>query len=121
MELDLKSELNPDRSLRASRAYVGLLPSLQDGELVNDGHGAFLTTDAEYGDAEFRLEYRTVALADSGIYLRGCPQVQIWDCTEAGGKWPLGADKGSGGLWNNPFPSDAIIRIVAAKACFDMV
>lgn len=75
--------------------------SVQDGELVNDGHGAYLTTDRDYGDAVFTLEYRTVAKADSGIYLRGCPQVQIWDYTEAGGKWPLGADKGSGGLWNN--------------------
>jgi len=74
---------------------------VEAGELVNDGEGAFLTTDADFGDAEYRLEYRTVANADSGIYLRGCPQVQIWDCTEAGGKWPLGADKGSGGLWNN--------------------
>jgi hypothetical protein len=27
--------------------------------------------------------------------------VQIWDYTEAGGKWNIGADKGSGGLWNN--------------------
>mgnify|MGYP006192395349 CR=1 FL=1 len=39
--------------------------------------------------------------ADSGIYLRGTPQVQIWDFTKEGGKWNLGADKGSGGLWNN--------------------
>ncbi|HXI50814.1 MAG TPA: DUF1080 domain-containing protein, partial [Candidatus Saccharimonadales bacterium] len=31
---------------------------------------------------------------------RGCPQVQIWDSTETN-KFPLGADKGSGGLWNN--------------------
>lgn len=74
---------------------------VENGELVNDGEGAYLTTDAEFGDAEFGLEYRTVAKADSGIYLRGCPQVQIWDTTEAGGKWSLGADKGSGGLWNN--------------------
>jgi len=43
-----------------------------------------------------------VAKADSGIYLRGVPQVQIWDTTKEGGKWNLGADKGSGGLWNNP-------------------
>ena len=55
----------------------------------------------DYGDIELRLEYRTVAKADSGIYLRGTPQVQIWDTTEAGGKWKQGADKGSGGLWNN--------------------
>lgn len=74
---------------------------VEDGELVNDGEGAFLTTDAVFADAEFCMEYRTVAKADSGIYLRGCPQVQIWDFTEAGGKWHLGADKGSGGLWNN--------------------
>ena len=43
-----------------------------------------------------------MAKADSGIYLRGIPQVQIWDTTKEGGKWKLGADKGSGGLWNNP-------------------
>ena len=41
------------------------------------------------------------AKADSGIYLRTTPQVQIWDFTQEGGKWDLGADKGSGGLWNN--------------------
>jgi hypothetical protein len=74
---------------------------VEAGQLVNDGEGAYLTTDADYGDVEFSLEYRTVAKADSGIYLRGCPQVQIWDFTEAGGTWKLGADKGSGGLWNN--------------------
>lgn len=74
---------------------------VENGELVNDGEGAYLTTDEAFGDAEFSLEYKTVAKADSGIYLRGCPQVQIWDTTEAGGKWGIGADKGSGGLWNN--------------------
>jgi len=46
------------------------------------------------------VDYKTVAKADSGIYLRGCPQVQIWDYTEKE-KFALGADKGSGGLWNN--------------------
>jgi hypothetical protein len=75
--------------------------SVQNGELVNDGQGAFLTTDKEYGDIELLIEYKTVPKADSGIYLRATPQVQIWDYTEEGGKWNLGADKGSGGLWNN--------------------
>ena len=74
---------------------------VEDGVLINDGQGLYLTTDENYGDFELRLEYRTVSGADSGIYLRGCPQVQIWDTTEAGGKWDIGADKGSGGLWNN--------------------
>ena len=73
----------------------------QDGDLVNDGHGPYATTDKEYGDIEFHIEYKTVPLADSGIYLRGTPQVQIWDTREEGGKWEIDADKGSGGLWNN--------------------
>lgn len=75
--------------------------SVDNGELVNDGHGAYLTTDREFGDIEFLIDYKTVALADSGIYLRATPQVQIWDYTKEGGKWNIGADKGSGGLWNN--------------------
>jgi hypothetical protein len=75
--------------------------SVEDGVLVNDGAGLYLTTDEDYGDFELAVEYRTVAGTDSGIYLRGIPQVQIWDFTEAGGKWHIGADKGSGGLWNN--------------------
>ncbi|MGI9244461.1 MAG: 3-keto-disaccharide hydrolase, partial [Verrucomicrobiales bacterium] len=75
--------------------------SVEDGELVNDGKGLYLTTLKDYGDFELRLDYKTVAGADSGIYLRGVPQVQIWDTTKEGGKWKIGADKGSGGLWNN--------------------
>jgi hypothetical protein len=75
--------------------------SVESGELVNDGQGVYLTTDESFGDIELWIDYKTVAKADSGIYLRATPQVQIWDYTEAGGKWNLGADKGSGGLWNN--------------------
>src|SRR5947199_1768761 len=69
-------------------------------ELVNDGDGKYATTEKDYGDFELLLEYKTVAKADSGIYLRGVPQVQIWDSTEQA-KFSMGADKGSGGLWNN--------------------
>lgn len=72
----------------------------ENDELVNDGQGAYATTEKDYGDFELLLEYKTVAKADSGIYLRGVPQVQIWDFTEKE-KFNLGADKGSGGLWNN--------------------
>ena len=74
--------------------------SVDNGELVNDGNGLYLTTDQDYGDFELWVEYKTVPKADSGIYLRGCPQVQIWDSTETE-KFNIGADKGSGGLWNN--------------------
>lgn len=72
-----------------------------DGAIVNDGDGPYLTTDGEFGDMEFMIDYKTVAKADSGIYLRATPQVQIWDFTKEGGKWGTGADKGSGGLFNN--------------------
>jgi hypothetical protein len=75
--------------------------TVADGELVNDGHGVYLTTDKNYGDIELWVDYKMVPKGDSGIYLRATPQVQIWDYTEEGGKWNLGADKGSGGLWNN--------------------
>jgi hypothetical protein len=74
--------------------------TVENDELVNDGQGAYATTEKEYGNFELVLEYRTVAKADSGIYLRGCPQVQIWDYTDQA-KFGIGADKGSGGLWNN--------------------
>jgi hypothetical protein len=74
---------------------------VENGELVSDGHGPFLTTDKEYGDIELRVEYKMQPKGDSGIYLRATPQVQIWDYTKEGGQWRNGADKGSGGLWNN--------------------
>jgi hypothetical protein len=73
---------------------------VESGEVINDGKGAYLTSDKAFGDIELLIEYRTVPKADSGVYLRGCPQVQIWDSTEEA-KFKLGADKGSGGLWNN--------------------
>ena len=71
-----------------------------DNEIVNDGKGLYLTTDKEYGDFELLVDYTMQPLGDSGIYLRGIPQVQIWDSTEEK-KFKLGADRGSGGLWNN--------------------
>lgn len=85
----------------STRADIHMHWRVEDGELVNDGDGLYLTTNENYGDFELTLEYKTVPGADSGIYLRGVPQVQIWDTTQEGGKWDLGADKGSGGLWNN--------------------
>ncbi len=74
--------------------------TVENGELVNDGDGPYLLTEEEYTDYELLIDYKTVARADSGIYLKGTPQVQIWDYTDPS-KFSLGADKGSGGLWNN--------------------
>lgn len=73
---------------------------VENGELVNDGKGLYLTTDKDYGDFELWVEYKALPDGDSGVYLRGIPQVQIWDSTK-GDPRGLGQDKGSGGLWNN--------------------
>ena len=74
--------------------------SVKNEELINDGDGAYLTTDEEFTDYELMIDYKTVAKADSGIYLKANPQVQIWDYTDTE-KFGIGSDKGSGGLWNN--------------------
>jgi len=71
------------------------------GEIVNDGKGAYLTTNAEFGDFDLILDFKIVKDCDSGIYLRGIPQVQIWD-PDAENNRKNGNEKGSGGLWNNP-------------------
>jgi hypothetical protein len=73
---------------------------VENGELVNDGQGLYLTTDKDYGDFELLVDYKMLPRGDSGVYLRGIPQVQIWDWTQEE-KFARGADKGSGGLWNN--------------------
>ena len=84
----------------ASLADIQKHWTVQNGELVNDGNGLYLTTDKNYRDFDLLVDYKTVPKADSGIYLKGIPQVQIWDYTEQA-KFSIGADKGSGGLWNN--------------------
>ncbi len=58
--------------------------------LFFDGGGENLCTTAHYGDFEILLQWRIETGGDSGIYLRGAPQVQIWD-----------HPSGSGGLYNN--------------------
>ena len=73
---------------------------IEDGLLICDGEGPFLATARDYGDFELELEYSLVPGCDTGVYLRGSPQVQVWDHTDPS-KYPAGADKGSGGLWNN--------------------
>ena len=63
---------------------------IQDGALVYSGKGDSLCTAKDYGDFEMLVDWKIGPGGDSGIYLRGSPQVQIWDN-------PLG----SGGFYNN--------------------
>ena len=68
-----------------------------DGALVFDGKGRSLCTAKDYGDFEMWVDWKILPKGDSGIYLRGSPQVQIWDTDLTN----VGAQVGSGGLYNN--------------------
>jgi len=68
-----------------------------DGALTFDGKGHSLCTAKDYGDFEMLVDWKIQAGGDSGIYLRGAPQVQIWDTSRTN----VGAQVGSGGLYNN--------------------
>jgi hypothetical protein len=71
------------------------------GEIVSDGKSPHLATVKDYGDFEFHVDWLMVSPnGDSGIYLRGIPQVQIWDPANPR-EVNNGAAKGSGALWNN--------------------
>jgi len=68
-----------------------------NGALVFDGKGHSLYTARDYGDFEMLVDWKIETGGDSGIYLRGSPQVQIWDVANTN----VGAQVGSGGLYNN--------------------
>jgi 3-keto-disaccharide hydrolase len=70
-------------------------------EIVSDGQSPHLATAKDYGDFEFQVEWLMVSPnGDSGVYLRGYPQVQVWD-PDNPREVTNGAPKGSGALWNN--------------------
>ena len=69
---------------------------VEDGVIVFDGLGQNLCTAEDYGNFELYVDWKIEPKGDSGIYLRGSPQVQIWD--------PTAEERnavGSGGLFNN--------------------
>ncbi len=73
---------------------------LEDDVLYFDGNGTSLVTKKHYDDFELYLDWKIEKNGDSGVYLRGLPQVQIWDPDNPEVQ-KHGAEKGSGGLWNN--------------------
>ncbi len=92
-----------EASLKKQREEFPQHWRVDNGELVNAGTGPYATTDEEFGDIELLIEYKTVPHADSGVYLRGSPQVQIWDINQLDDvKKPDRHPRlGSGGLFNN--------------------
>jgi len=81
-----KAQAKADADMRAHWKVV-------DGVLCFDGKGHSLCTATDYGDFELLVDWKIEKGGDSGIYLRGSPQVQIWDAASR--------NIGSGGLYNN--------------------
>jgi HEAT repeat protein len=71
--------------------------SVKDGCIWFNGTGDNLCSVDDYGDFELLVDWKITKGGDSGIYLRGSPQVQIWDTSRTN----VGAQVGSGGLYNN--------------------
>ncbi len=81
--------------------------SVRNGNLFFDGFkgGYSLATKKDYKDFEMWVDWRIMSVqGDSGLYLRGAPQVQIWD---ANNDWGIG----SGGLYNNKKNPDKALCI----------
>jgi hypothetical protein len=92
-----KRDKDPDKyAAQIKAANEKYLPhwTVKDGVLQYDGKGQSLQTAKDYGDFELLVDWKIGPKGDSGIYLRGSPQVQIWDPEKNGGV-------GSGGLYNN--------------------
>jgi HEAT repeat protein len=75
---------------------------VENGEIIFVGKGYNnLTTEKKYGDIEMFVDWKIYddgnKEGDAGIYLRGTPQVQMWDTARV----EDGAQVGSGGLYNN--------------------
>ena len=88
-----RAKMTPEQLAEAQRkADEGIRQhwKVEDGALVFDGRGGSLCTAKDYGDFELYVDWKIKPKGDSGIYLRGSPQVQIW-CSK----------EGSGGLYNN--------------------
>jgi hypothetical protein len=95
----VRAKLSPEELAAAQAEADGNMRkhwSVKDGVLTYDGHGRSLATAKDYGDFELMVDWKIEKDGDSGIYLRGSPQVQIWDPASK-----PASGVGSGGLYNN--------------------
>lgn len=73
---------------------------IEDGALAYRGKSFDnLCTVKDYGNFELLVDWKIEPYSDSGLYLRGSPQVQIWDPHTKPTK--AGSEVGSGGFYNN--------------------
>lgn len=87
---------------------------VEDSHIVFDGSGYNnLCTEKQYGDFEMLVDWKLYPgpEPDAGIYLRGTPQVQIWDTARVN----VGAQVGSGGLYNNQHHPSKPLKVADQK------
>jgi len=70
---------------------------VKDSVLNFSGNGDNICTVKQYRNFDMYVDWKIEPKGDAGIYLRGSPQVQIWDTSRV----EVGAQVGSGGLYNN--------------------
>jgi hypothetical protein len=101
-----RAKLSPEALARAQAAADEQMRKhwkVVEGVLVYDGKGQSLCTAKDYADFELLVDWKIEPHGDSGLYLRGTPQVQIWD--------PADRNIGSGGLFNNQKgPSQPLVK-----------
>ena len=81
---------------------------MKEGVIHYEPRASNLQTVKDYGNFELYVDYKIEPKGDSGIYLRGNPQIQIWEPNSPNNPKKLG----SGGLYNNKKnPSDPLIKV----------
>jgi len=97
-----RAALSPERRAEAQKEADENIRAhwkVENGEIVFDGKGRSLCTMKDYANFEMLVDWKIPPHGDSGIYLRGSPQVQIWDPFTAPTK--NGSEVGSGAFYNN--------------------
>lgn len=113
-----RAKMDPkDLAAAQEKANVEMLDSwhVVNGELLFMSHGNNLATIKKYGDFEMLVDWKIIddhkQKGDAGIYLRGSPQVQIWDNARV----KEGAQVGSGGLYNNQVNESKPLKVADNK------
>ena len=113
-----RSKMDPKVLAAAqAKANAEMLDSwhVVNGELLFMSHGNNLATIKKYGDFEMLVDWKIIddhkQKGDAGIYLRGSPQVQIWD----NARIKEGAQVGSGGLYNNQINESKPLKVADNK------
>ena len=99
-----RSKMSPEKLAEAQKKADETMSKdwiVENEELVYIGNGwDNICTVKNYADFELLVDWRLDPNGkepDAGVYLRGTPQVQIWDIRRTN----VGAEVGSGGLYNN--------------------